>query len=82
MDGPQNQRYYLNQWANSQGSKYMPVTNPFLNPFNWVKFFNSMKKNKKEKEIVALLTKLASIVIQHTPRVFFIEQSYSLTVKS
>jgi len=50
MDGPQNQRYYLNQWANSQGSKYMPVTNPFLNPFNWVKFFNSMKKNKKKKK--------------------------------
>lgn len=48
MDGPMNSRYYLNQWANSQGNRYMPVTNPFLNPFNWVKFFNSMKKNKKK----------------------------------
>lgn len=50
MDGPQNQRYYLNQWANGQGTKYMPVTNPFLNPFNWVKFFNSLKTDKKKKK--------------------------------
>ena len=50
MDGPMNSRYYLNQWANSQGNRYMPVTNPFLNPFNWVKFFNSMKKNKKKEK--------------------------------
>ncbi|MFZ6008925.1 MAG: carboxypeptidase-like regulatory domain-containing protein [Bacteroidota bacterium] len=48
MDGPMNQRYYLNQWAGSQNDKFMPVTNPFLNPFNWVKFFNSLKKNKKK----------------------------------
>ncbi len=47
MNGPQNQRYYLNQWAASQNDRYMPVTNPFLNPFNWVKFFNGLKKNKK-----------------------------------
>lgn len=49
MDGYQNQRYYLNQWANSATDKYQPVTNPFLNPFNWVKFFNSLKKDKKKK---------------------------------
>lgn len=49
MDGAQNQRYYLNQWAASQGDKFQPVTNPFLNPFNWVKFFNGLKKNKKKK---------------------------------
>lgn len=48
MNGPQNQRYYLNQWAASQNDKYMPVTNPFLNPFNWVKFFNGLKNNKKK----------------------------------
>jgi hypothetical protein len=46
MDGPQNQRYYLNQWAASQNDRFMPVTNPFLNPFNWVKFFNGLKKKK------------------------------------
>jgi hypothetical protein len=49
MDGPQNQRYYLNQWASHQSDKFMPVTNPFLNPFNWVKFFNSLKTDKKKK---------------------------------
>lgn len=48
MDGYQNQRYYLNQWASSTGDKFQPVTNPFLNPFNWVKFFNSLKKDKKK----------------------------------
>lgn len=48
MNGPQNQRYYLNQWAASQNDKYMPVTNPFLNPFNWVKFFNGLKNSKKK----------------------------------
>lgn len=50
MDGYQNQRYYLNQWAASGSDKYQPITNPFLNPFNWVKFFNSLKKNKKTKK--------------------------------
>ncbi len=48
MDGPMNQRYSLNQWAASQNDKFMPVTNPFLNPFNWVKFFNGLKKDKKK----------------------------------
>src|SRR5690349_4677505 len=46
MDGPLNQRYALSQWAASQNDKFMPVTNPFLNPFNWVKFFNGLKKKK------------------------------------
>lgn len=46
MDGPLNQRYALNQWAASQNDKFMPVTNPFLNPFNWVKFFNGLKKKQ------------------------------------
>lgn len=49
MDGYQNQRYYLNQWAGSQTDRFQPVTNPFLNPFNWVKFFNSIKNDKKKK---------------------------------
>ena len=48
MDGPQNQRYYLSQWANGANDRYQPVTNPFLNPFNWVKFFNQLKKDKKK----------------------------------
>jgi hypothetical protein len=49
MDGYQNQRYYLDQWANSANSKFQPVTNPFLNVFNWAKFFTSLKQNKKKK---------------------------------
>jgi hypothetical protein len=49
MDGYQNQRYYLDQWANSANSRFQPVTNPFLNVFNWAKFFSSLKKNKKKK---------------------------------
>lgn len=48
MSGPMNQKYSLDQWAASQSDKFMPVTNPFLNPFNWVKFFNQLKKNKKK----------------------------------
>jgi hypothetical protein len=48
MDGPMNQRYSLNQWAASQNDKFMPLTNPFLNPFNWAKFFSGLKKNKKK----------------------------------
>lgn len=46
MNGPLNQRYALDQWAASQNSKFQPVTNPFLNPFNWAKFFNGLKKKK------------------------------------
>lgn len=48
MDGPQNQRYYLSQWAASQGTQYAPVTNPLFNPFNWAKFFRSLKQDKKK----------------------------------
>nr|WP_236675897.1 carboxypeptidase-like regulatory domain-containing protein [Chryseolinea lacunae] len=49
MDGYQNQRYYLDQWAGSANNRFQPVTNPFLNPFNWAKFFSSLKKDKKKK---------------------------------
>jgi len=48
MDGYQNQRYYLNQWASSTNQRFQPVSNPFLNPFNWAKFFNGLKKDKKK----------------------------------
>jgi hypothetical protein len=47
MDGPQNQRYYLGQMAAAQGSQYAPITNPLFNPFNWAKFFRSLKQDKK-----------------------------------
>jgi hypothetical protein len=48
MDGTMNQRYALSQWAATQNDRFQPVTNPFLNPFNWVKFFNGLKKDKKK----------------------------------
>ena len=47
MDGPMNQKYALDQWVASQNDKFMPVTNPFLNAFNWAKFFSGLRKNKK-----------------------------------
>lgn len=47
MDGPQNQRYYLGQMAATQGTQYAPITNPLFNPFNWAKFFRSLKQDKK-----------------------------------
>ena len=50
MDGSMNQRYYLDQWANSATTRYQPVTNPFLNVFNWAKFFSSLKQNNKKKK--------------------------------
>ena len=49
MDGDMNRRYYLDQWAASTNARFQPVTNPFLNPFNWAKFISSLKKNKKKK---------------------------------
>jgi hypothetical protein len=49
MDGYMNQRYYLDQWANSANNRFQPVTNPFLNPFNWAKFFTQLKKDKNKK---------------------------------
>jgi hypothetical protein len=49
MDGYMNQRYYLDQWAGSANNRFQPVTNPFLNPFNWAKFFSQLKKDKNKK---------------------------------
>ncbi len=48
MDGPMNQRYYLDQWASSGQYKYGPQMNPFMNVFNWAKFFQSLKQDKKK----------------------------------
>ncbi len=49
MDGPMNQRYYLDQWAAAQGQQYAPITNPYLNVFNWARFFKSLQQSKKKK---------------------------------
>ena len=46
MDGAQNARWYLNNWAQYQGDQFGPRPNPLLNPFNWAQFFKSLKKKK------------------------------------
>lgn len=47
MDGNANYRYYIDQYAGSVQDKFAPRMNPFLNPFNWARFFRDLKKNKK-----------------------------------
>ena len=47
MDGAQNARWYLDNWAIYQGDQFGPRPNPLLNPFNWARFFKDLKKNKK-----------------------------------
>lgn len=49
MDAAQNYRYYMNQYPGSIQNKFMPVTNPFFNVFNWAKFLKQLKENKKNK---------------------------------
>jgi len=47
MDGNANYRYYMNQYAGSVQDKFQPRMNPFLNPFNWARFFKDLKKKKE-----------------------------------
>lgn len=48
MDGNLNYRYYMEQYNSSITNKQLGVTNPFLNPFNWARFFRDLKSNKKK----------------------------------
>lgn len=48
MDANANYKYYMDQYAGSVNDKFMPRTNPFLNPFNWARFFRDLKANKKK----------------------------------
>lgn len=50
MDSYSNQRYMLEQLNYTQTSKYVPINNPLLNPFNWARFIQSLKQNKKKKK--------------------------------
>ena len=43
-DAALNARYYLNQQIYYQQDKFMPRSNPLLNPFNWSRFIQSLKK--------------------------------------
>jgi hypothetical protein len=47
MDANLNYRYYMDQVNSGYQSKFAPPINPFLNPFNWARFFKDLKKNKK-----------------------------------
>jgi hypothetical protein len=47
MDNTQNYRYYIDTYMATQSAKYQPVSNPFLNPFNWARFFRDLKAGKK-----------------------------------
>ncbi|MBL7864535.1 MAG: carboxypeptidase-like regulatory domain-containing protein [Cyclobacteriaceae bacterium] len=46
MDGNLNYRYYMEQYNTSITDRSMGRTNPFLNPFNWARFFRDLKKKK------------------------------------
>jgi hypothetical protein len=48
MDGNANYRYYMDQYPNTIRDQFQPRTNPFLNPFNWARFFRDLKQNKKK----------------------------------
>lgn len=47
MDGNLNYKYYMEQYNTSIYNKQMGVVNPFLNPFNWARFFRDLKAKKK-----------------------------------
>jgi len=49
MDGNLNYRYYMNQYNQSISDRSQVRVNPFLNPFNWARFFRDLKQNKKKK---------------------------------
>jgi hypothetical protein len=44
MDASLNSSWYLNNWVEYQNDNFGPRPNPLLNPFNWAKFFKSLKK--------------------------------------
>lgn len=45
-DASLNARYYFDQQFYYQQDNYGPRSNPFLNPFNWARFIQSLKKKK------------------------------------
>ncbi len=48
-DGSLNARYFLDQQLYQQNNRFGNIANPFLNPFNWARFIESLKKKKKDK---------------------------------
>jgi hypothetical protein len=48
MDGALNYRYYMDQYTNSINDRSVVRTNPFLNPFNWARFYRDLRGKKKK----------------------------------
>lgn len=46
MDSRSNYQFYLDNWQQAQQDRYGPRPNPLLNPFNWARFFKSLKGKK------------------------------------
>jgi hypothetical protein len=47
MDANMNYKYYMDQYAGTITDRFQARTNPYLNPFNWARFFRDMKARKK-----------------------------------
>jgi hypothetical protein len=47
MDAKMNYKYYMDQYAGTITDRFQARTNPYLNPFNWARFFRDMKAKKK-----------------------------------
>lgn len=48
MDGALNYRYYMDQYTTSINDRSVVRTNPFLNPFNWARFYRDLRGKKKK----------------------------------
>lgn len=46
-DANLNYRWYMDQYNSAIQDRNVVRTNPYLNPFNWAKFFRDLKRNKK-----------------------------------
>lgn len=44
MDGSMNHRWFMDQHIQNQNYKFMPPSNPLLNPFAWAEFIKSIKR--------------------------------------
>lgn len=47
-DGGVNHRFFMDNYWHHQNSRFGPQPNPLLNPFNWARFFKSLKSKKKD----------------------------------
>ena len=49
MDAAMASRYWLDYQNRAQFNSYGPAYNPFLNPFNWARFVDDIKKGRYKK---------------------------------